>query len=462
MTRSSADDCLIKALAAESHQRPVSVDQRLTVQINECLHTIESQCSRLLPRETISAIMRTMQESGTILPPKYDPHDAAMMDDPYPTYARLRQAGRLCRGGPGQWVATHYADVAALLHDSRLAHQFPERYREFSFGDGAAKTFFERIILNRDPPSHTRLRQIMSTAFSPALVRRLGDSINRLVDEMLAPVLDQGYFDAVLDLAFPLPAMVICELIGIPLSDRNVVRPRATDLCKLFGTQIPASDQVAANQALAWLRQYIGDLLEARRQKPSSDFLSTMLAAASGQDAFNHEEVVDNVLFLFFAGFETTMNLISTGCAALLRRPDEMARLRADASLVPTAVEEFLRYDAPIQSMGRFVQAPIEIGGRTIKKGRVLILLLGSANHDEKQFHQPERLDVGRKPNPHVSFGGGFHHCLGATLARLEASVIFLQLSQRFSVFEPAAPPIRQPSAGFRSYASVPIAVRPA
>jgi len=403
-----------------------------------------------------------MAAAESILLPKYDALDPAVMADPYPTYAKLRQAGPICRGGAGQWVVTRHAEVAALLHDPRLAHEFPEEFRLFSMGEGPAQSFFCRIILNRDPPEHTRLRSLMSAAFSPSLVRKLGDHIGTMVDELLTPLLDRDGFDAVQDIAFPLPVMVVCELIGVPSSDRNQVRPYATDLSKAFGTQIPENDRGAVNAAIVWLREYIGALLEERRRSPRDDLLSSMLNATEQSNRLSYEEIVDNAVFLFFAGFETTMNLIGTGCAALLDYPDQLSRLRQNSSLIPTAVEEFLRYDAPIQSAGRLLLDPIEIGGRTIKKGRVLVLLLGSANHDERCFHAPQQLDVGREPNPHVSFGGGFHYCLGATLARLEVSVLLRRLLDTFSLLEPSSKAIRRISSGFRSYASVPVRTKPA
>jgi cytochrome P450 len=406
--------------------------------------------------------MPGMPAAEKILLPKYDPMDPVLLENPYPTYAKLREVGPLCRGGPGQWVVTRYADVVMLLRDSRLGHQFPDTYSQFSFGDSPAKSFFKRIILNHDAPAHTRLRQLMSPAFSPSLVHSLNAHIGHLVDNILNPILDRGHFDAVLDLAFPLPVMVVCELIGIPVTERDEVRPRATDLCKAFGAQVPEQDLATANRAILWLRDYIDGLLKERRGQTRNDLLSHMLAATDGVERLTREEIVDNVLFLFFAGFETTKNLIATGCAALLQFPDQLARLRADRSLVTTAVEEFLRFDAPIQNVGRVVREPMLIGSRLIKKDRILVLLLGSANHDERQFDEPERLDVGRKPNAHVGFGGGPHHCLGATLARLEANVVFGQLLQRFALFEPAGEPRRQAIAGFRSYASIPIRVRKA
>jgi cytochrome P450 len=302
----------------------------------------------------------------------------------------------------------------------------------------------------------------MGKSFSPRLVRRLSNRIGELVDELLAPALDHGYFDAVVDMAFPLPVLVVCELIGIPDVDRDRVRPWATDLTKAFAVFLPEQERAVADQAVVWLRDYVGGLLDERHKVLGLDLLSRMIAAEEGEHALTRDEIVDNIVFLFFAGFETTMNLIATGCAELLRHPEELARLQADRSLLPTAVEEFLRYDAPIQNTARLALEPIEIGGRTIKKGRVIHLLLGSANRDERQFVQPERIDVGREPNPHLSFGGGIHHCLGASLARVEATTVFARLLQRFAVLEPAGAVVRRPSPTFRSYTSIPVRAKPA
>jgi cytochrome P450 len=393
--------------------------------------------------------------------PRFDARDPVVLEDPYPTYAQLRSAGPLCRGGPGQWVVPRYAEVAALLRDRRLSHQFPEEYYRFSVGEGPASDFLQRIVLDREPPDHTRLRRLFSKAFGASLVGRMSDHIGELVDGLLAPALERDYLDAATDLAFPLPLLVVCELMGIPATRQNEVRPRAMDLGKAFVSDVAPEDRDAANSAVVSLREYLGELVEDRARRPGDDLLSRMLAVEEGGETLSREEVVDNAVFLFFAGFETSMGMIATGCAALLSHPEQLARLRKEPSLVPSAVEEFLRFDAPIQGAGRLVRVPVEIGGRTIRPGRVLVLLLGSANHDPNQFAEPDQLDVGRDPNPHVSFGGGIHHCLGASLARVEGRVVFERLLRRFAVFEPAAEPVRQRNTTLRTYGSIPIHVRP-
>jgi cytochrome P450 len=397
---------------------------------------------------------------GTALPERFDALDPAVIDDPYPIYARLREAGPLCRMGPASFGVTRYADVAALMRDPRLGSEFPPEYHRMSVGDGPAAEFFHRIILYRDPPAHTRLRRLMSKAFSPGLVRGLAGHIGELVDELLAPARQTGRLDAVDDLAFPLPVLVVCELMGIPRADRSEVRPHALNLSKAFAAMVPEADRGAADTSVRWLQSYLTDLLAQRGRKPGRDLLSLLLQAREDGQKLTDEEIVDNAVFSFFAGFETTANLLASGCAALLEWPDQLARLRADPTLVPAAVEEFLRYDAPIQGTARLVLQPVQVGDRTVRPGRVLVLLLGSANRDGRQFTEPDRLDVGRDPNPHVSFGGGLHHCMGAALARVEGEVAFRRLLDTFALLEPAGPARRRTNTTFRAYASVPVTVR--
>ncbi len=393
------------------------------------------------------------------LAPRFDPDDPAVIEDPYPAYAALRRAGAVCRFGPGQWGVTRYADVVALLRDKRLGSAFPPEFHEFSVGPGPAADFFQQVAIVRDPPNHTRLRKLMHQAFRAPVAEALRDHIQALVDELLLPARERGSFDAVDELAYPLPVTVVCELIGIPAGDRDEVRPRVEELVKGFTTRVPVEQRAAVNDAVSWLREYVGELLQARRRRPGGDLLSAMLAAEDGGESLSFDEIVDNAVFLFFAGFETTRNLISTGVVALLQNPDQLARMRADRALIRSAVDEFLRYDAPVQGAGRFTLEPVEIGGRTIPPGRVLVLLLGSANHDEVYFSQPERLDIGRQPNRHVSFGGGGHHCLGAALARIEGAVVFERLLALSERLELTAPPVRRPLCNFRSYASASVAI---
>jgi cytochrome P450 len=390
------------------------------------------------------------------LPPKFNAAEPAVIDDPYPAYAQLRAAGPLCRFGPGAWGVTRYADVVALQRDQRLGSEFPEEYHQMSVGSGPAAEFFARIMLYRDPPEHLRLRRLMTKAFSASIVLRMRGQIELLVDDILRTGRERGSMDIADDLAFPLPIMVVCWLMGIPAEARADVRDRAVALGRAFTAIVPETSRAASDEAVEWLRAFLGALLDERRRRPADDLLSHLLLAEDDGDSLRHDEIVDNAVFSFFAGFETTVHLITTGSALLLRHPDEYDRLRADPSLAPSAVEEFLRFDAPIQGTARLVRETIEVGGRTIRKGRVAILMLGSANHDEREFVDPERFDITRTHNPHLTFGGGGHYCLGAFLARMEGGIVFDRLARLDRIHADGAP-IRQTDTPFRGFRSVPV-----
>jgi cytochrome P450 len=369
------------------------------------------------------------------------------MPDPYGVLAEVREMSPLVRTPLGAWGVTRHEDVSALLRDKRLGHEFPREYMTFVFGAGPLVDAQLNMLLNRDAPDHTRLRKLMSRAFSGIVVRKLQDHVRDLVDELLDAALERGSMDVVSELAYPLPIRMICELLGIDRVDRDEVRRNVDGL---IGRDFPA-----AHRSAGWLRDYIGSVLTDRRPDPDGDLLARMLAAEDGEDAFTHDEMVDNALLVFFAGFETVRGLISNGIHALLEHPDEWRRLRADPSLAPLAVEEFLRYDTPVPAVNRITLEPVEIGGRTIKAKHWVILLLNSANRDPSAFADPDRLDIGRKPNPHVGFGGGIHHCMGAMLARLEGEVVFGRLAERVATLEAAGLPRRYH--GSRSFAELPV-----
>ncbi|WP_165985886.1 cytochrome P450 [Streptomyces sp. YIM 98790] len=395
------------------------------------------------------------------LPVRFDSRDPRVLDDPYPVYAELRAAGRLARGSAGQWVVSHHADVSRLLKDHRLGHEYPPEYHEFSNGTGPANDFLQRIVLDRDPPAHTFWRRIMHQSFSPRLMRRLYDYVAGQVDGLMAGALERGRFDVVGDLAFPLPVTVVCELIGIPEVDREAVRPHAVQLAKAFALYVPPEEREGAHAAVTWLRDYVNALVDERASRPADDLIGNLLAAQRETPGLDRETLIDNVVFLFFAGFETTTNLISTTWSALLTRPEQLRKLRERPELAESTVEEMLRYDAPIQATARYVREPVAIDGRTIRPGRILVLLLGAANHDPARFDRPEELDITRDPNPHVSFGGGPHHCLGAALARVEGRAVADWLARAAEAPRLAGRMIRRPSVTFRAYQSIPVALRP-
>lgn len=392
------------------------------------------------------------------LAPRYDALAPEILDDPYPVYARLRAAGPLARGGPGQWVVTHYDDVARLLGDRRLGSEYSPAYRAFALGSGAAHSFYERIVLYRDPPEHGRLRGLLRQALHPRLLEQVQAALPARVDAHLRTALDGAPIDLVAGCAVPLSLGILCTLIGFPLDHGQDIQRHTLDLAKAFGTRISAEDREAAARAVAWLREYVTRLFAERRRSPREDVLSSL---ACHDQSLTHDERVDNVAFLLFAGFETTASLIGNAVAALLAAPGECTRLRTQPEVLPSAVEELLRYDPPIQGVARAVQAPIEIGGRSIRPGRVLVLLLGSANRDATRFPDPDRLDLGRTPNAHVAFGGGRHHCLGAALARLELGAVLSWLAMHTTDMQAAAQATRRLDTRLRSYESLPITLRP-
>lgn len=399
--------------------------------------------------------------------PRYVLDDAREAADPYPVYQRLREYGPMCRGGPGQWVFPRHAEVSALLRDRRLGREYPEHYQALSVGEGPANDYLQRIVINRDDEAHARLRRLLTKSLTPAMVRSLAGPIGASVDRILEPLAQRDEWDLVADLAVPVPMTVMSELLDIPVADRDMIARWSTSLAQAFAVFIPDDKRHEAHEAVVRLRAYFVDLLRERRRRPGDDLLSRMLTAVrDGTEPLTDEEIVDNALFVYYAGFETTTNMIATGGNLLVTRPEVQRRLRAEPGVTGTAVDEFMRYDAPIHTTSRLVLEPIEIAGRTLRPGRVVVLLLASANRDAAVFADPDRVDLARSPNPHVSFGGGVHHCLGAALARIEGTVVFERLMARFSRVEPAGPARWNPSGGgFRfpywAFERIPVAARP-
>ncbi len=385
----------------------------------------------------------------------------ATQDDPYPAYAEFRARGPLSRVELGQWLVTGHTAVSTLLRDNRLESRMPPEYTRLTLGDGPGVEFLNRIVLARTPPEHTRLRRFIGRALGTPVVRRLAGRIGAAADALLQPALDGGRLDVVTELAVPLPVGVVCDLIGIPDGDRPEVLTRVISLAKVFdAANLTSSDLRDINAALPWLHDYLGELLSTSRSSPGGPTLAGMYWEESATDRLAVADFVDNMLFLFHAGFETTMGLVSNGVAALLAHPEQLRRLRADPALVPSAVEEFLRYDAPIQNVIRVAREPVEVAGAKIRAGRTVLLLIGAANRDATVFADAERLDVGRDPNPHLGFGGGLHHCLGTALARLMSVVVFERLVNAVEILGPAAPPVRRRHASLRAYDRLPLEVR--
>jgi cytochrome P450 len=387
----------------------------------------------------------------------FDPVDPDFLADPYPLYARLREIeAPVVRGGPAQWIAARYDPVAALLKDPRMRNDFPPQVQQMKLGEGDACDFVVRSALHQEAADHALLRRFLGRVVYARPMESLRGRIAELVDELLAPALARGELEVVGELALPLPLAVACELVGIPAGDRAQVQQWGLDVVQAFTVELPADRRPSVNAAVRRLREYFADVPAGELAAP----LAAALRELDGAGRIDRDVLVDNVVFLFVSGFTTTVHLIASGCAALLDHPDQWARLRRDRSLVPGAVEECLRHDAPIQHVTRIVGERLEVDGVTLRPGRLVHLLLGAANRDERRFPDPARFDVGRDPNPHLSFSAGHHLCLGAGLGRLEAAVVLDRLLARCVAFEPAGPAVRRPMQVFRSYERIPVRMR--
>ena len=397
---------------------------------------------------------------------RFNPFSPERRRDPYPLYARLRREAPVYYSRPLRiWFLTRHRDVEAVLKDprfsvNRTAHAPPSMNPLLALS-AEFQTFVNRTLLMVDPPDHTRLRGLVSRAFTPRRVEALRPRLEALVDELLDAAAERPAPDLIRDLAFPLPITVICELLGVPVEDRDTLRRWTNDLTVLLDPFSGGSLE-QADRSFHEFAGYFRALFEARRRAPREDMISALVSAEVGGDRLGEAELGATVGLILGAGHETTTNLIGNAAIALLRNPGERKRLADDPALLPGAVEEFLRYDAPVQATDRVALEDCEIDGRRIRRGQFCVLLIGAANRDPEVFADPERLDVGRAAGRHLSFGQGIHFCLGAGLARLEAQVALGALLRRFPDFDAD---VRSPdwrrSMTLRGVTQLPVTLRP-
>ena len=367
----------------------------------------------------------------------FDPFAPGYTDDPYPEYARLRAAGRAHEHPLGFWVLSHHEDVSALLRGSLSVE---ERNVGGALADLNAEMYGEReersgglSMLDRDPPVHTRLRKLVSKAFTPRSIAALEPEIVSLVDELLDRM--SGSVDLVETLAFPLPFAVISQMMGLPDSaDHTRMRELTGTLVRSLEPVVDpqvAAEIMAADEELSALAR---GLIAWKRANPGEDLMTALVRAEDDGDVLDDDELVAQVVLLYVAGHETTVNLIANGTLALLHHPDQLALLREQRDLAGNAVEELLRYDSPVQFSRRITLAPYEVDGRTIPQGAFVMAGLGAANRDETQWGpDADQLRLDRaEARSHLSFGAGVHHCLGAALARLEGRIALQRLVERF------------------------------
>ena len=373
-------------------------------------------------------------------PLTFDPLDPAFIADPYPFYHRLREAAPVFKTEQGFWLLTRYDDVAFSLRDKRFGKDFAgnihRRYGVDRMNEPVIANLAKTMLV-LDPPDHTRLRSLVTKAFTARRVADMRPRIRKLVDQQLDRVAGKGAMDVIRDLAHRLPVIVICDMLGIPEEHRDAflvgsnVSGRVLDPVPMTREEL---DQ--ANIGTQMGNNYFDQLCELRRKDPQDDLTTELVRAEEAGDRLSTEELRANIGLLFGAGHETTTNLIGNGLLALHLAPEQWQRIKDDPALIPNAVEELLRFDSSVQMTGRVTNTEVEVGGVTLPAGESVITLLGAANRDPAHYADPDKLDVGRQNVRPMSFGGGIHHCLGAQLARLEAELVFTALVERLPTLE--------------------------
>jgi cytochrome P450 len=377
--------------------------------------------------------------------------DPGFMEDPWPRYAELRETAPVHLDPRGFWVVTRHADCLEILRSKASSADgtniAPEaqpdglgrqRGRGSITDEMALAIDDNRPFLFRDPPEHTRMRGLVSKAFTPRMVEALRPRIETMVDELLDAACDKGDIDVVRDFAYPLPIQVICEMLGIPREDRDRFSEWSAVLARGLDPEFLQPEGATEERFAVFgaFAEYFFELMAERRRSPGDDLLSHLALAEEAGDVLTEGQMFSTAILLLVAGHETTVNLISGGVLALINHPDQLARWRHDPSITPRAVEELLRFVSPVQLTGRALLDDVELSNVTIPKGRYVLAVIASANRDPEAFSDPEALDLGRAENRHLGFGFGLHHCLGAPLARLETAIALPRLLERVGELE--------------------------
>ena len=364
----------------------------------------------------------------------YNPLSPSVYTDPYPTYERLRDKDPV-HWSPlmDSWVFSRYKHVDSILRDHKRFSNDPAKRGNPSHINEAFDLQNQPSMLFRDPPDHTRLRALVSRAFTPAVIEGLAGHIRAIADDLLDQVDDPAGFDLMEAIAAPLPVIVIAELLGVPVEDRPQFQIWSRHRARGLEPNISPEERRMVGEAGRELDQYFLGIIDQRRQAPQDDLISALVAAEEAGDKLSEGELLAMLRLLLIAGNETTTKLIGNGMLALLRNPEQLEALRQSPDLMPSAIEELLRYDAPVQLDIRVALEDMEFDGRHVKQGQGIIVLLGSANRDPEMFSEPQRLDLSRQEANHIAFGRGIHHCLGASLARLEGRLTFEALLERFT-----------------------------
>ncbi|WP_199548302.1 cytochrome P450 [Streptomyces sp. N35] len=399
----------------------------------------------------------------------FSPGSPDFAADPYPAYAELRAAGRaLWFEASRQWLIPRHEDVSALLRDRRLGRTYLHRYTHEEFGRTPPvpehepfHTLNDNGLLDLEAPRHPRIRRLVSKAFTPRTVQRLQPYVEELAATLVARIVANGGGDLVEELAEPLPVAVIAQMLGIPESDRHLLRPWSADICGMYELNPDEETARKAVTASVEFSAYLRELIAERRKEPGEDLISGLIAAYDEGERLSEQEMISTCVLLLNAGHEATVNTTGNGWLALFRNPEQLAALRQDPApgKLSTAVDELLRYDTPLHLFERWVLEDIEVGGVRIPKGSEVALLFGSANRDPAVFRDPDRLDLTRRENPHVSLGAGIHYCLGAPLARIELAASFGQLLRQAPALRLAGEPQRKDGFVIRGLESLPVEI---
>jgi len=415
----------------------------------------------MIPQATVTPLEPVSASSESVLS-LYHLLDPQVLANPYPLYRRLRTEDPV-HWDPflHAWVVTRYEDVTRVLHDfSALRTPTPEQLNAMGLANlSPIAEVMVRLMLFMDGAAHTRLRGLCSQAFTPARVESLRVHIQEIADRLLDSVLPTGEMELISDFAAPLPSIVTAELLGVPTSDHRQLKKWSGDFAEMLGNfQHNPNRANHALNAINEMTSYFHSAIRQQRVRPREGLVHSLLAAEVNGDRLADDEIVANLIVTMVGGQETTMNLIGNGILTLLRNPAILEDLRRDMSLIPSAVEELLRYESPSQHTARLAPDDIELGGKTIRKRQAVIAVIGAANRDPERFRDPDRLDIRRKENRHVAFGFAAHFCFGAPLARLEGQIAFATILRRLNRLElkPGLPTWRE-NLGLRGLTALPL-----
>ena len=385
-------------------------------------------------------------------------NDTDFLVNPYPHLAKLREAGKpIWHEEANMFLAANYDDANAVLRNKALGRIFKPRTPETEWD--TFNWLHADSILDSEPPKHTRLRSLVSKAFNKNIIESQREIINRIVDELIADIKAKGgNWDLIADFAEPLPVKVIVAMLGFPEEDEYLLRPWSQAIVKMYEVNPSAEVQAAAKKAAAEFAVYVQKLADERKENPGNDLITDLVRVEEQGEKLNAHELIATCVLLLNAGHEASVNGFGNGAVALLERPDQFDLLRKNPDgLAATAIEEFLRFDAPLHLFERTATADTQIGGVEIKSGQKIASLLGSANRDEAHFASADQMDITRDPNPHIGFGAGIHFCLGGPLARLEMGIALPKLVKTFPEMKMASDPIRRPTFVLRGYEKVEI-----